>query len=308
MSRRWIFLATAGLAALVLAPQPLAAQAAAGSEEGADLAKEAATGEALVFLTEEEEEQAKLEQELSEAFGMLGELFKTEPLTPEQQARLPLAEEMAQHIMPGGSFGVAMQASIEPMFDVIAAELGSDPRARLAEISGVDAEHLAGLTDETAQEALDIFDPNFNARTERNSASMVAMIGKLLDAIEPAYRKALAEALATRFDEAEMHELLAFFATPLGGKFASQSFSVKYDPRMIGVVEAMGPAMVKIFPEMAEELEAIETEFGGTRDFTELSMVERERAARLIGKSVKELDALVPEVTEPAEDSENQIT
>ena len=215
---------------------------------------------------------------------------------------------MAIRIMPGGSFGVAMQDSIRPMFDVIATEIGSDPRVRLAEISGVDSEHLAGLADETAQEALDIFDPNFTARTERISASTVGMIGKLLEAVEPAYRKAMAEALAIRFEEAEMRELLAFFATPLGGKFARESFGVQYDPRMMGVAEAVGPAMVKIFPEMVKEFEAIETELGGTRDFTELSAVERERAARLIGKSVNELEALVPEVTETAEEGADPIT
>jgi hypothetical protein len=307
MVRRPIFAATAGLTALALTPLPLAAQEAEGDEETVEPA-EGAVSEELVFLTEEEEEQARLEQELTEAFSLFGTLFKTEPLTPEQQARLPLAEDMAQHMMPAGSFGVAMQESIAPMFDAIASELGSDPRTRLAEISGVDAEHLAGLSDETAQEALDIFDPRYAARTERISASTVAMIGKLIDAVEPAYRRALAEALAIRFEEAEMRELLVFFDTPLGGKFARESLSVQYDPRMMGVSEAMGPAMVEIFPEMEKEFAAIETEFGGTRDFTQLSAVERERAARLIGKSVSELDALVPEVTEEAAEGKDPIT
>ncbi|MCL9999178.1 MAG: DUF2059 domain-containing protein [Erythrobacter sp.] len=292
MIRHTILGLTASLAALGLAAPPLAAldhgaaEKAAGTENQKD---------EFLFLTEEEEAQAQLEQELSDAFAMFGEMFKADPLTPEQEALLPLATQMAGFIMPEGSFRTAMDESLEPMMAMIADDAASTPRSRLAALSGVETGALDALSDEDAQEALDIFDPQFAARSARTSAALTGMIGKLLEAVEPAYREGLSRAIARRFDEAEMRELLAFFATPLGAKFASQSFLVQYDPQVMGVMEAMGPAAVKLLPDVTEEFAAIGAEFGDGRKFSELSAAERTRAARLIGKSERELDALVPE-------------
>ena len=116
----------------------------------------------------------------------------------------------------------------------------------------------------------------------------------MFDALEPSYREAYARALATRFDEAEMRELLAFFGTPTGGRFARQSLLIHYDPQMLGVMEQMGPAMVELLPSMIENVAALEAEFAAVRRFGELSAAERARAARLIGKGEAELDALQP--------------
>ncbi len=298
MIRKQFLASATALCALTFAP-PLAAQDAEGK----------GTEEEVIFLTEEEEELQTIQKEMSEAFGMFGTLFKAEPLTPEQEALLPLATEMARQIMPEGSFRTAMRETIDPMMTMIMGDLDSDPRVRLAAISGVDKGDLDSLSDADAQEALDIFDPKFAARNERTAKAISAMMGKLLEAVEPAYREGMGRALARRFSEAEMRELLGFFATPTGGKFAAQSFLVQYDPQLIGVVEAMGPAAIKLIPEMTEEFTAIETELGGSRDFSELSAAERRRAAGLIGKSVQELEALVPEVTEePLEAEEDPVT
>jgi Uncharacterized protein conserved in bacteria (DUF2059) len=277
------------------------------ADEEVDVTSEGTPAEEFIFLTEEEEELANFEEEITAAFGMLSEIFKVEPLTAEQQARLPLGQEMARSIMPEGSFGAAMNETMEPMMTMIMGTVTNDPRIRLAEISGVTTDELAELEDTAAQEALDIFDPQYAARTQRTSDVMVSMVTKLLEAVEPAYRDAMAHALAVRFEEGEMRELLAFFATPVGGKFAAQSFLVQYDSRMLGVMEAMGPAFVQIMPELIEEVTAIEVEFGSSRDFTELSATERARAARLIGKSVSELDALVPEITEDEGEGEEPV-
>ncbi len=278
--------------ALALAAPPLAAQEHPEAERaaGSDNRKEE-----FQFLTEEEEAQQQIEQELAEAFSIFGELFKADPLTPEQEALLPLATQMAGYVMPEGSFRTAMDGMTGPMMDAMLGDPESSPRVRLAEISGVGAEDLDRLSDEDAQEALDIFDPQYAARTQRTSKAFTAMMGKLMVAIEPSYREGLARAFTRRFDEAEMRELLAFFATPLGAKFAAQSFLVQYDPQIMGFMEALGPATAKLVPEMTEEFAAIEAEFGGSRDFSQLSAAERRRAARLIGKSERELDALVPD-------------
>jgi len=302
-----LLITAAGLA-LGLSPALAAQEVTIAEEDQVDLVSADAEAEEFIFLSEEEQVLADLEASIGEAFAMLSAIFKVEPLTEEQEARVPLGAEMAGHIMPDGAFGVAMNETLQPMMTMIMGVVTDDPRIRLAEISGVDADDLADLTDEAAQEALDIFDPQFALRTERTSGLMVGMIGKVLEAVEPAYREGMARAFAVRFDEAEMRELLTFFATPVGGKFAQQSFLVQYDPRMMGVMEAMGPAFVKVIPDMVDEITAIEAELGTARDFSELSAAERRRAARLIGKSARELDALVPDPMLDAEESDDLVT
>lgn len=279
--------------ALALWAAPLAAQDAGGKE--VDLAEGDETGDPSAMDRDAEAEaMAAFEREMTESFAIFSDLFEVEALTADQEARLPLAGKMAVEIMPEGTFATVMEQSMGPMMGAIMGAVTADPRIRLAEVSGVDARDLAALEDEAAQEALDIYDPNFSERTERMTGIIVDMMGRLFDAIEPSYREALARALATRFEEREMREVLAFFATPTGAKFARESLLVQYDPQMLGVMEQMGPAMVEIMPSMIDSIAALEAEVESERRFGELSAAERARAARLIGKAEAELDALQP--------------
>lgn len=298
---------TAIALALALSAAPLGAQDT-GAEE-VDLAEDGETGDMSPMEWDEDAEAlAAFEREMAESFALFSELFPVEPLTPEQEARLPLAARMAGTIMPEGTFGKVMEESMAPMMGAIMNAVTADPRIRLAEVSGVEAQDLAGLEDAAAQEALDIYDPGFDRRTERMTGLIVDMMGQLFAAIEPAYRDAYARALATRFDEGEMRELLAFFDTPLGGKFARESLLVQYDPQMLAVMEQMGPAMVEILPGMMEGIAALEAEIESERRFGELSAAERARAARLIGKSEAELDALQPVEVEEASSEGTQVS
>ncbi len=285
--------------ALCALPASALAQDDEPQAENVDLAEQgevATQDETFIFKTEEEEELEAFEREMTDALAIFGEIFKADPLTEEQEALLPLATEMSGLIMPEGSLAKATEQTMEPMMELIMAEGTSDVRTRLAEVTGVDSDELYALEDSAAQNALDVFDPNFSERTEKSTEIVLTMITRLLEAMEPAYREALARALTVRFDEAEMNELLAFFATPLGEKFARESFLVHHDPQMLGVMEQMGPAMVEILPAMMEEFEAIEADIENVRKFSELSEAERSEVARMLEKSISELDALEPQV------------
>ena len=107
--------------------------------------------------------------------------------------------------------------------------------------------------------------------------------------------------------EAEMVELLTFFETPVGAKFAQQSFLVQYDPQMMAMMESMGPAMAEVFPKMMEEMMAMAAEIPEGRVFSELSAAERSRLAQLLGKGEAELEALSPEREELDDDTEEGV-
>ncbi len=291
--QRFVLPALSALTLVMAAP----ALAQASDEEIVDLPADGeigSGGEAFEFLTEEEEEMAALEDEMEAAFSIFGELFKADPLTPQQEALLPLANQMTGYIMPEGTFGSIMEDTMEPMMSTIMGAVLENPRTRIAKLTGVDVEALEGVNDEDAEELLGIFDPDFTAKTEKMGEVSGAMVARLFEALEPAYREGYSRALATRFDETEMRDLLAFFGTPTGGKFANASFVIQYDPQMLGVMEQMGPAMMEVFPEIIQEAAQIEAQFAKERTFSELSEAERNRAARLLGKSASELEALQP--------------
>ena len=251
--------------------------------------------EAFVWQSEEEEILEDLNREMTEAFSVFADVFAADPLTPEQEARLPLAKRMTDRVFPEGSFSVIMDQSMEPMMDIMMATVTEDPRTQLSELTGIPAESLGELEDDTAQEALTLLDPQHEERNARLGEIVIDMIGDLYEAIEPSYREALARAFTTRFESGEMEELLVFFDTPIGGKFAKESFLVQYDPQMMGIMEAMGPAMGEIMPDMMTKMIELAADYPEGRTFKELSGAEKSRLARMLDKSEAELEALAPD-------------
>ena len=112
---------------------------------------------------------------------------------------------------------------------------------------------------------------------------------------------------SVRFEGSEMEELLVFFETPVGGKFAKESFLVQYDPQMMSMMEAMGPAMGEVFPKMMEQIAQMAEDFPDGRTFPELSAAERQRLSELLGKGESELEALAPEPEVEADGEEDVI-
>lgn len=241
-----------------------------------------------------EEAQAELTREFDQLGSLFGKIFAAEPLTAEEEARLPLAVAMADHVFPAGSFAVVMEESMAPMMTAMMARLTDDPAVAVYNATGVPTEDLAALEEEDLQEALALFDPHYRARSERIGQMVVTLMGDLFEAIEPAYREGLSRAFATRFEAGEMEELIGFFRTPVGGKFARQSLLVQYDPQMLAIVEQLGPAMGEVMPGMLEEIVAIAEAYPEGRRFGELAAAEKARAARLLGRSEAELEALQP--------------
>ncbi|MBV7258440.1 DUF2059 domain-containing protein [Erythrobacter crassostreae] len=298
MDTRSLLLAFAAPTALAFALAPASARA-----QESDPAE---TEEVFEFQTEEEAEAEAFQQEMTDAFAIFGELFAAEPLTEEQEARLPLAEKMTAVVMPEGTMAEVMQESMEPMMSVIMQMAEGDARTQLTELTGVSAEDLAELSDEDAQAAIDLLDPLVEERNAKMGEVVVNMVTKMFEAMEPAYGEAIARVFAIRFDEAEMEELLVFFDTPLGGKFARESFRLQYDPQMMGVMEAMGPAFGDAIPDMMEEMAAFEQDYPEGRRFPELSAAEKEQLAGLLDKGVSELESLAPEAVSEDEGTDEE--
>lgn len=233
------------------------------------------------------------------AFGdMFGDMFGTaEPLTPEQEARVPGAQAVVLKLFPEGTYAKMMDETMKPMFDGIMGEMGGGtPGLALAKLTGLDPFTLAEVDEAKLAAALTLLDPQADERSSAMTAVMFNLLSGIFDQIEPAYRSGLARAYAVRFTDAELADLDAYFQTPVGAKYAAESFLIYADPQVMESMNEMMPLVMDAMPGMMEGMAEIAEKYPEGRKFSALDDAEKEQLAGLLGVSVDDLAA-----NEPAE-------
>ncbi|VVT04430.1 DUF2059 domain-containing protein [Erythrobacter sp. EC-HK427] len=232
------------------------------------------------------QEEAFDEEAFVQMQAMLGESFALEPLTPEQEARLPLAREIMNTAMPEGALRSAMEGMLGGVFGSLAQEAAIDPNSTLT--ASLNYYFFFELEPRKAEAALAIIDPDWRAREEAEQAAQMEMAASMMETMEPLVRDAIAELYAIYFTDAQLADIAEFYATPTGQVFASQSFAMSSDPRLFARLlgsreywQAMGG--------LVEEAAPIGTP-PGRRAFADLSPEERRRLASLTGQSLEDLE------------------
>lgn len=228
--------------------------------------------------------------EAAEVMALLGDMFQADPLTAEQEARLPLALVTVDQVFPEGTYRKLMEETMAPMFDSMFGTMGEWPVATFARIGGVPEDQVAGLGDTTLQEITEIVDPAFQERTRLTGQAAVEMITNLVDQIEPSYRAGLARAYAVRFTDAQLTELNAFFETPTGSYYAGQSMLIYADPQVMAAMNEMMPAMMEMMPTMMAEMEERTASLPPAKTYGDLTADERTRLSELLGVSEEDLE------------------
>lgn len=273
MIRRRIFAATAGLAALTLAAPPLAAQDA--GEEAVDLASDGNPADS---------------NGMDEAMALFGAMFKAEPLTPEQEARLPQAQRVVGQLIPEGTLGEMMGSMFDKMLGPIMEMGGSPATATVASGTGLSTYSL-DLTTEQTEELASLFDPAWAERQKREMAMFPGMMTEMMNTMEPVMRKAMSELYAINFTAQELTEIEAFFATETGASFARKSFSMSSDPRVLGATMEAMPAMMGTIGSIEQKMAEATADLPAKRSFADLSAAEKARVAEVTGYSVEEIEA-----------------
>lgn len=228
--------------------------------------------------------------ELEAAMAKLGEMFATEPLTAEQEARLPAASRIVALMIPEGTMGEIMGTMLDDMLGPMM-EMGPPPsRMTVAQGLGVNRFELE-LTDEQAAELAGLFDPAWQERQAREMAVMPAIMREMMTAMEPPLRKAMSELYAIRFSDTELAEIEAFFSTETGRRYARESFAMASDPRtMSASLEAL-PMMMQRMEDIEARIEAATADLPAKRDYDALGAEERARISDLTGLSQEEIRA-----------------
>ena len=226
--------------------------------------------------------------------AVMSGMFQAEPLTAEQEARLPAATAIVATMMPEGFYGELMRDMMEKTMRPMMA-MFSEPDFILASRLTLDEAAIAELGDAEKKELLTMLDPAWDQRADTMVNAMVANMGGAYAAVEPPVRAGLAKAYAVRFDEAQLADISSFFATPTGGEFARQSMALFADPQVMGATMEAMPEMIGSITEMETSMLAALESLPAERDYADLSAAQRARMADLLGVEPDALgDMVIP--------------
>lgn len=111
---------------------------------------------------------------------------------------------------------------------------------------------------------------------------------------EPNVRDALSRAYARKFSASQLGELRAFFNTPTGSLYASESIAMYMDPEMMGAMQSVMPDMVKKMPEFVGIMTKATESLPKARNVNDLSDAELKELSRLLGVPERELKSARP--------------
>ena len=247
-------------------------------------------------------ESEELSQEDADALGaMFGNMFgEAQPISAEEEARMPSAEAVVGKIFPEGTYAKMMNDTMKPMMDGMMGSFMDLPINEIAKLTGLYGEELPEMGEGPVNEIMAILDPAFEDRTKMIADVTIQLVTDTMTQIEPGYRAGLARAYAVRFTQEELADLNAYFSTPTGAKYAGESMLIYTDPQVMASMNEMMPAMMSMMPTMMEEIAKASEEFPEPRTFSDLSDAEKAELAQLLGTTQEALAEKEPKPEEGA--------
>ncbi|MXO65764.1 DUF2059 domain-containing protein [Altericroceibacterium endophyticum] len=239
--------------------------------------------------------QNTADAEMTEMQAMMDDLFTADPLTAEQEARLPEAEKAVALIVPEGIYGEIVGTTMSDIFNRMLGLGGGIPDALLARKLGQPTERIAALDEESKRAVMQIIDPYFAERGERAMAVMVEQVTEMTGVLEPALREGLTRAYAVRFSAQELADINAFFATPSGAHFAAETLPLYTDPQIMAATTKVMPMIIKAMPKMSANIAEALAGLDDPRGLADLDAEEQAELAELIGITAEDLAATMPE-------------
>ena len=223
---------------------------------------------------------------------MMGGIFQTEPLTAEEEARLPQAEALVGTMMPEGFYGTMMSDMMDkimrPMMSMF-----TQPKFVLAGRLEIDEERIDALDEEQRAELASLLDPGYAERADAIIAVMTDKMGGAFSVMEKPMRKGLSKAYAVRFDENQLADIAAFFATPTGEIYAREQMALFADPQVMQSSMQALPAIMGSFGDMETAITEAMATLPAERSYADLTEAQRARMAELLGVDATALEGVV---------------
>ena len=230
--------------------------------------------------------------EVEEVAAMMANLFVAEPLTAEQEVRLPAAQAVVGTMMPDGFYGTMMGKMVDKMIRPMMS-MFSSPEFFLAARLDLDEEAIGNLTTEEQAEISAMLDPALDRRVDAIIDVMTDKMGGMFAVMEEPVREGLAKAYAVRFDDRQLADIAAFFATPTGSVYARESMALFSDPQVMQASMKALPTMMSGFGSMETAMAEAMADLPQERAYADLTMAQRRRMSELLGVDQDELSSVI---------------
>lgn len=221
--------------------------------------------------------------------AVLSSMFAAEPLTEEQEKRLPLAKKIVDKMVPPGTYGEMMGSMFNKIIGPMMSKFEDASPADVAKQIGVEADEI-DLDSNQLAEVSALLDPAWQERRKLEMTTVQGAMGKMMTAMEPGVRAALSEAYAVYFDQKELTDIDAFFSTDSGVAFARKSFTMSSDPRFIAATMKALPDAMGALSDMEEEVKTASAALPPLRGWADLSGEQRVRLSELTGLNAQQLE------------------
>ncbi|MDG5748190.1 DUF2059 domain-containing protein [Qipengyuania sp. XHP0207] len=265
--KRFVMAGAAGL--MLLASAPASAQA-----------EDTAAGEDLTG------------EQLAEFGALMGQVFQTEPLTATQEARLPQARALVETMMPDGFYGQMMGDVMDKMMRPMMT-MFSTPDFILAARLSLEDGALDDLEESEKAELLEMLDPAHDRRVDAIINVLTGQMAGMFEVMEDPMRDGLSKAYAVRFDQDQLADIGAFFATPTGEIYAREQMALFADPQVMQASMQALPAMMSGFGDMEATMKEAMASLPKERSYEDLDTAQRRRMAQLLGLDVDSLAEVV---------------
>ena len=232
------------------------------------------------------------QQRLQDISSMMSNLFVANPLTAEQKARLPAAQAVVGAMMPDGFYGTMMADIVDKMMRPMMT-MFSSPEIILSARLDLDEEAIGQLTEAEQAEISAMLDPAFDQRVDAIIGVMTEKMGGMFAVMEDPMREGLCKAYAVRFDDNQLADIAAFFATPTGSVYAKESMALFSDPQVMQASMKALPAMMSGFGNIETAMEESMANLPKEAAYSDLTAAQRQRLAELLGVEPEDLSEVI---------------
>ena len=173
------------------------------------------------------------------------------PQPDPDPARLALARTTVMTLVPTDSFGKSAGDMMGGMFERILEMRESDFPAPKGK-----ATRSKAPSTQTLHQSLVAKDPHFDERMRLTKAAVTKELLMYSAIIEPQLREGIARSVARRFDQRQLADINAFFATDSGKALGSQFLGLWFDPDLMRSMAKATPAMMVVMPGSMERIAA----------------------------------------------------
>ncbi|QPQ54949.1 DUF2059 domain-containing protein [Allosphingosinicella flava] len=169
-------------------------------------------------------------------------------------ANMEAAQAVIDLVWPLGTYKRMMDTTAKLMTDNLVLNVMDMKVGDLGPIAGDEVEEAeAG---QTLQEVAVKTDPHFKERFAIFARVATEEMGALINGMEPEMRSALMRAYARRFQVQELLDMKAFFETPTGRRYATESVLIMQDPEVLAMAQSFQPRFMEALPGIMKKVEA----------------------------------------------------